>query len=82
MYFVYIIKSTKTGRYYKGITKNLPERLAYHNAGYVPSTQHDKPWELIWFCQKPNKSEACILERKLKNLSQKRLLQFIENKVS
>jgi putative endonuclease len=66
------------GSYYKGITNNLEQRLAEHNSGKEISTSRYKPWKLVWYCEKPSKSEATILERKLKNItSVKRLEDFI-----
>jgi predicted GIY-YIG superfamily endonuclease len=34
VYFLYILQSESTGRFYIGQTQDLPERLAYHNANY------------------------------------------------
>ncbi|MBK9150781.1 MAG: GIY-YIG nuclease family protein [Saprospiraceae bacterium] len=31
MYYVYIIYSSETDRYYKGITQNVEKRVAEHN---------------------------------------------------
>ena len=77
-YYVYILESEKTGTYYKGITYNLENRLIEHNAGEMKSTKAYRPWRLIGYLEKPNKSEALILEKKLKHLSRKRLEEFIE----
>ncbi|MGM0946474.1 MAG: GIY-YIG nuclease family protein [Bacteroidota bacterium] len=33
MYFVYILFSPKTNKYYVGSTDNLESRLKHHNAG-------------------------------------------------
>ncbi|WP_092824010.1 GIY-YIG nuclease family protein [Algoriphagus faecimaris] len=33
MYFVYILSSPKTNKYYVGSTDNLESRLKHHNAG-------------------------------------------------
>jgi GIY-YIG catalytic domain-containing protein len=33
-FYVYILQSEATGRYYVGQTKNLQERVAYHHANY------------------------------------------------
>jgi predicted GIY-YIG superfamily endonuclease len=39
MYFVYVLKSSVDGRFYKGMTADLESRLRAHNAGKVRSTQ-------------------------------------------
>ena len=35
VYFLYILQSECTGRYYIGQTQDVPERLAYHNANLL-----------------------------------------------
>ncbi|MEN9972987.1 MAG: hypothetical protein RIS20_1334 [Bacteroidota bacterium] len=74
---VYILYSEKINSFYKGQTSNLPERLYRHNHRYEKATKAGTPWKLIWTSEKPSRSEALSLERKLKNLSVKRTLQFI-----
>jgi putative endonuclease len=78
MYFVYIIYSQGFDKYYIGQSNNHILRLDQHNAGAVKSTKGYRPWKIAWFCQKPTRSEAMILEKKLKNLNRERLLQFIK----
>jgi len=53
------------------------DRLNLHNSGYEKSTQSGVPWILVWNGEKATKSEAKLLERKLKNLSVKRTIEFI-----
>ena len=48
-----------------------------HNNGYEKATKTGVPWLLIWKMEKESRSEALILEKKLKNLSVKRTLEFI-----
>ena len=77
MNFVYILWSEVAQRFYIGQTTDVQERLKRHSAGWEKATKPYKPWKLIWTAAKESKSEAVILERKLKNLSQARLVQFI-----
>ena len=49
MYYVYLLKSLKDGRYYIGQTQDLQERLAYHNTGRSTYTRDRGPWELLAF---------------------------------
>ena len=38
-YYVYILRDVATGKHhYTGVTHDLQERLAMHNAGHVPHT--------------------------------------------
>ena len=44
-YYVYILRDVATGkRHYTGVTHDLQERLAMHNAGHVPLTSKFAPW--------------------------------------
>ena len=75
---VYILYSEKLDKYYKGHTSNIIERLKRHNGGYEKYTKSGVPWKLVWTAEKSTRGEAQVLEYKLKNLSQKRLLDFID----
>ena len=77
MYYTYILYSIKLNAFYKGETINISDRLHRHNSGYEKFTKLGTPWILLWKEVKSSKSEAKQLERKLKNLSIKRTLQFI-----
>ncbi|GAB5523515.1 MAG: hypothetical protein Roseis2KO_13870 [Roseivirga sp.] len=76
-FFVYIIYSHKLRTFYKGQTQDLNDRLSRHNNGYEKATTSGRPWTLLWATQKGSRREALLLEKKLKNLSQKRLLEFM-----
>ncbi|HLP13565.1 MAG TPA: GIY-YIG nuclease family protein [Flavobacteriales bacterium] len=78
MFYVYILESEINGSYYKGHTNDLDDRVRRHNNGEELSTARYAPWKLVWFCKKQTKSEAVVLEAKLKNLSAKRLRAFIQ----
>ena len=77
-YYTYILKSINHDEYYIGQTNNIVNRLERHNKGYEKYTSKYKPWEIALKIEKNSRSEAIILERKLKNLGDKRLKQFIE----
>ena len=77
MFFVYILYSEKGNRYYIGQTSDVEARLHRHNSGYEKSTSPYVPWKLLCKIEKPNRSEAMILERKLKNLNTEDLRKFI-----
>ena len=47
MYYVYILQSRKTGRYYTGYTNNLEKRLKAHNSGKTKSLIKHIPLEII-----------------------------------
>lgn len=76
-YKVYILYSQKLDSFYKGQTSNLDDRLHRHNNGFEKYSKAGIPWKLIWFTDKTTRREALILESKLKNLSKKRIINFI-----
>ncbi len=77
MHWVYVLYSKRIDKFYKGITSNTTSRLVYHNNGRNQSTKKGIPWILIWATEKPDKYEAAILEKKLKNLTRKKLSRFM-----
>ena len=81
MYWVYILYSHSTDSYYKGQCNDLILRIERHNNGYEKYTSKGKPWKLVWSIQVDSRSEAVKLEMKLKNLSRKKLIVFM-NKYS
>ncbi len=76
--YVYILYSEQHDMYYVGATNDLEDRLRRHNSGIENHTSKYRPWKMLWFTEKPNKSEAFQLEKKLKNLSKVRKQKFIE----
>lgn len=77
-YFVYILQSQVSFSFYKGHTDNLIRRVDEHNSGNVTYSKKFRPWSLVWYTTKSSKKEAFALERKLKNLSNERLIAFIK----
>ena len=49
MYYVYLLKSEKTGAIYKGSTEDLKGRFLGHNDGKVKSTKGGRPWKLLYY---------------------------------
>ena len=76
-YYVYILFSPSTDSYYKGQTSDLQDRLNRHNNKQEKATRNGVPWYLMWSTEKETRSEALILERKLKNLSREKTTQFM-----
>jgi len=75
VYFLYILQSESTGRYYIGQTHDVPERLAYHNANYSKSLKNRGPWRLVHTEQYNTRSEAMVRERQLKSWKDRRMIQ-------
>ena len=66
MFFIYILRSRQTLRYYVGSTENIEERLVQHNSGKSKSTRAGVPWELIRTETFETRSDAVLRERKIK----------------
>lgn len=47
MFFVYVLRSLKNGRFYIGSTNNIERRLKEHNSGRSKYTSLTFPFELI-----------------------------------
>jgi len=74
MYYTYVLKSEKDGRFYTGVTNDLRKRLSEHNKGIVKSTKYRIPLRLIYYEACISKEDAYIRERYLKTGKGKRYL--------
>ena len=66
MFWVYVLRSEKTGRHYTGSCHDLDNRVREHNSGESPATRHGVPWVLIHAEPHPTKIVAGARERFLK----------------
>ncbi len=67
-WFVYLLRCSDNSLYC-GITTDLDRRLETHSAGKgARYTRSRLPVQLVWFSEKPNKSEACQEEYRIKRL--------------
>ncbi|NPA36876.1 MAG: GIY-YIG nuclease family protein [Chlorobi bacterium] len=74
-FYVYILQSEKTGRYYCGQTHKLEDRLMRHNSGRSKFTSSERPWKLIRTFIFASRSEAMLLEKKIKKRGIQRYLK-------
>ncbi|MFW5722550.1 MAG: GIY-YIG nuclease family protein [Desulfohalobiaceae bacterium] len=76
---VYILHSRACDRFYCGQTDDLEKRVRQHNDPDYTYTCTTKrfpgPWELVWHAQLASRTEALILERKIKKRGIGRFLQ-------
>ena len=77
MSFVYILQSQNGGRYYIGSTNSLERRLSEHNSGKTISLKKFLPVELVFAKRLPSIVEARRIERKLKRMKSRVILQRI-----
>jgi putative endonuclease len=65
-YFVYILRSSKDGKYYIGSTADVVARLNFHNSGLQRSTKSRIPFVLIYQEKLPDKAAALKREKQIK----------------
>ena len=69
-YWVYILQSVASGRHYIGHTDNLDRRFSEHNnsdyLGSKTTKRFKGPWKVIWTQKVSSRSEAMILEKRIK----------------
>ncbi|MEK9174369.1 MAG: GIY-YIG nuclease family protein [Patescibacteria group bacterium] len=80
MYYVYILKSDKTAKLYKGSTGDLKARLLKHNRGDVLSTKAGRPWKLIYYEAFINKTDALREENFLKSGKGRERISYLFSK--
>ena len=69
MYYVYILKSVKTKKYYTGVSDDLKRRIKEHNFGNSDFTSWSGPYKLLWYCAFSSKEKAYKFENYLKSSS-------------
>jgi putative endonuclease len=78
MYYTYVLRSEKDGRFYVGFTKNLELRFEQHEKGLVASTKDRTPLQLIYFEACLNQDDATRREKYLKSFHGK---MFLKNRL-
>ena len=73
-YSVYILFSKITKRYYTGQTQDIDNRMSEHNSGETTSIKNGIPWELVWVKEVESRSDAVLLESKIKKRGAERFL--------
>ncbi|KKQ93796.1 hypothetical protein A2865_03425 [Candidatus Woesebacteria bacterium RIFCSPHIGHO2_01_FULL_39_17] len=71
MYYVYILKSSKSGKLYYGYTDNLKRRIKEHQEGKSKYTKSQLPIKLVFYSAFKNKKNAKDFELYLKSGSGK-----------
>jgi putative endonuclease len=67
MFYVYVLRSSKTGRRYVGSCENVDDRVRRHNAGHSKATRHGIPWILVHSESFSNRAKAAKKERYYKS---------------
>ena len=77
MYYVYILRSKKTRKLYKGSSNDLRRRVDEHNRKKVFSTRAYVPWRLIYYEAFANKNDALREELFLKSGKGRERIQYL-----
>ena len=81
MFTVYILFSEQLQKYYIGYTsKNVQDILKEHLYNHKGFTAKAKDWNVIYKLERNSKSEAIMLERKIKKRGAKRFLNEIASR--
>ena len=76
-YLTYILYSEKFDAFYYGQTQDLEARLVKHNSGFVKSSARYLPWCIFAYKELATRSEAFLMEKKLKNCKNRNRIKKI-----
>ena len=77
MFYVYIIYSIKTDRYYTGYCSDIETRIVKHNLGATASTRSGIPWKLVYFETFENKADAIRRELEIKRKKSRKYIEYL-----
>ncbi len=77
-WYVYVLQSNHTGRFYTGMTHDLRKRLSQHRQGNTQSTRHSGPWNLVYYEMSLAEDDARAREKYLKSGMGKR---YVKNRL-
>ncbi|MBA4302366.1 putative endonuclease [Algoriphagus alkaliphilus] len=78
MYFVYILFSSKTNKFYIGSTDKLESRLQHHNSGSTTSTKTGTPlWEVKYTEKLADRTSALKRELEIKKKKSRKYLEWL-----
>ena len=75
VFYLYILQSEKTSRYYVGSTHDLDDRLMRHNGGRSKATKSGVPWRLAYTEKFASKTEAYRRELEIKSWKTRILIE-------
>jgi putative endonuclease len=78
-YYLYILVSKSSGKYYVGISQNPKRRLEYHNTLEKGFTSRYRPWEIVFTKEYNSKKEAMISEKKIKSWKNRKMIEKVIN---
>jgi len=82
MYFVYILYSDSTDRFYVGYTAALESRLIKHNSKHKGFTNGVGDWRVVYSEQFETKQDAMRREKQIKLWKSRKLIEALVQKGS
>lgn len=79
MFYLYILHSTKNGRYYVGSCADISKRLNKHNSGLVRSTKFYLPWKIVYTEEYKTLPEARKREYQVKGWKKRTAIEKLIN---
>jgi len=77
MHYVYILKSERNGKLYKGLTGDLKRRVREHQSGGSAFTKNNRPWKLVYYEAFASKEDARREELFLKSGKGKERIRYL-----
>ena len=68
-YYIYLLQSFTTNKWYTGYTNDLKSRLNSHREGSIESTKNFRPVKLVFYSAFSSKRKALMFEKYLKSSS-------------
>ncbi|MEA3493170.1 MAG: GIY-YIG nuclease family protein [Candidatus Margulisiibacteriota bacterium] len=79
MFYLYILRSKKSGKYYIGSTSNLDKRFKAHNAGKTRSTRGLTPLEIVHTESYSTNNDARKREAYIKGRKSRKYIETLFN---
>jgi putative endonuclease len=76
-FFVYILYSQLTNRYYIGYSHDPAERLVEHNLGATNSTRPGRPWVIVYIEECNSRSNAIRRELAIKKMKSRKYIESL-----
>lgn len=76
-YWLYILKSRTSDKYYIGVSQNPPVKLHYHNNLEKGFTSRYRPWEIVFTKEFPDRQQAQMIEKKIKSWKSRIMVEKI-----
>ena len=78
-YYLYILKSLKSDKYYTGISNNPERRLEFHNTVEKGFTSRYRPWKIVFTKVYLDKLSASKAEKKIKSWKSRKMIELVIN---